>query len=124
MAEEHSYLRTHKLSGNVLTIDTATEEAKLVQQAVASRTGRAAKTFVKEGRLRVTLVALRKGTALGAHSVDGDITLHVLRGQFEVRTQDRTVRAGRGQVISLLAGVSHEAHAARDSSVLITTSLR
>jgi quercetin dioxygenase-like cupin family protein len=108
----------------MLAFDASAEQAKLVEQAAASRTGRAAKTLVKEGRLRATLIALRKGTALGAHHVDGDVTLHVLKGEFEVRTQGRTVTARKDGIVVLSAGVKHEAIARRDTTVLITTAMR
>ncbi len=121
---EHTYLRTHQLAAKMLTFDTSAEERRLRQQAAEARTGRAAKTFVKEGRIRLTLVALRKGTVLGAHQVEGDVTLHVLRGRLEVRTAREAVRAIKGGIIALQAGVSHEAEALRGSTVLITASMR
>jgi len=123
-AKEHTYLKTHRIAGNILSLDTASEEIGLREQAADARSGRAAKTLVKEGQLRVTLVALRNGAVLGAHHVEGDVTLQVLRGQFEVRTQDTTIRAAKGNIIALRAGVSHDARALRDSTVLITTSMR
>jgi quercetin dioxygenase-like cupin family protein len=121
---KHTYLKTHRIAGNTLSIDTASEEAGLREQAANSTSGRAAKTLVKEGRLRVTLVALRKGAVLGAHRVEGDVTLQVLRGQFEVLTQDGAIRVAKANIVALRAGVSHEAHALRDSTILITASMR
>lgn len=122
--KKHTYLKTHRLASKVIGFDTSAEEAPLRAQAAQANSGRAAKTMVKEGRLRVTLVALRGGTAFGAHQVEGDVTLHVLRGQFEVRTKEGTVQASKGSVIALQAGVPHEARAVRDSTVLITASMR
>jgi quercetin dioxygenase-like cupin family protein len=124
MPGEHTYLRTHKLSGTMLEYDVAAEEAKLQQQAASSKAGRAAKTLVKEGRLRVTLVAVRQGIALGAHSVEGDVSLQVLRGAFEVKTDEGSVRAAKGALLVLQAGVEHDARALRDGSILITASMR
>jgi quercetin dioxygenase-like cupin family protein len=121
---EHTYLKTHELSANMLTFDTSAEERRLRTQATHARTGRAAKTLVKEGRLRLTLVALRKGTVLGAHRVEGEVTLHVLRGRLEVQTEREAVRATKGSIIALQAGVPHEAEALSDSTLLITASMR
>ena len=121
---KHTYLKTHRIAGNTLSIDTASEEAGLREQAAKANTGRAAKTLVKQGQLRVTLVALRKGSVLSAHRVEGDVTIQVLRGQFEILTQDGAIRAAKGNIVALRAGVSHEAHAVRDSTILITTSMR
>jgi quercetin dioxygenase-like cupin family protein len=123
-ARKHTYLRTHRLAGAILTFDLRAESAALQQRAAAARTGRAAKTLVKEGRLRATLIALRRGTVLGAHGVEGEVLLHVLRGTFEVQTKDTAAVARAGGVIALHAGLRHDAHALRDSVVLITTAMR
>ena len=122
--EGHTYTRTHKLAGKLLRFDTAAEEAKLAKQAAAAKAGRAAKTFVKEGRLRVTLMALRKGTVLSAHTVPAEVSIGVVRGAVEVHTEDGAVRANKGSLIVLQAGVTHDVRALRDSSLLITTSMR
>jgi len=124
MPRTHTYLRTHSLAGKILGFDLAAEDAKLQQQASAAKSRRAAKTLVKEGRLRVTLVALRKGAVLGAHTVEGDVSLQVLRGAFEVRTVQRRIRGRKGSLIVLRASVEHEATATRDTTVLITASMR
>jgi hypothetical protein len=47
-----------------------------------------------------------------------------LRGRFDVLTEDGVTGAGKGNIISIRAGVSHEAHALRDSTILITASMR
>lgn len=124
MPEGHTYRKTHKLSAKVLQIDTAVEEARLAAQAATAKTGRAAKTFVKEGRLRVTLIALRKGTVLSAHTVPGEVSIAVTRGAIELGTAGETVQAKRGAVIVLQAGVTHDVRALRDSGLVITTSMR
>lgn len=121
---KHTYLRTHKLVGRVMVFDTATEEAKVREPSASSKQGRAAKTLVKEGRLRVTFVGLRKGTVLGAHGVGGELSIHVLRGAIEVRTSEGTVRIAKGGLAVLHAGVRHDARALRDTTVLLTTSMR
>ena len=121
---KHTYLRTHKLAGRVIVFDTATQEAKVHGWAAASKTGRAAKTLVKEGQLRVTLIGLRKGTVLGSHQVAGELSIHVLRGALEIRTTAGSVRVPKGGIAVLHAGVRHDALALRDASILLTTSMR
>jgi quercetin dioxygenase-like cupin family protein len=123
MPEQHSYLKTHRLAGAMVSLDLQAEEAKLRALAAGAGSGRAAKTLLKQGRMRVTLVALRRGAELSAHQVEGDVTLHVLRGEFEVRTKQRGVRAAKGGMLALQAGLSHEARALRDSTVLITAAM-
>jgi quercetin dioxygenase-like cupin family protein len=124
VAGNHTYLRTHRLAGRVIVFDTATEEAKIRQQAAASKTGRAAKTLVKEGQLRVTLIGLRKGSALGAHQVEGELSIHVLRGALGIRGGGSDLRVPKGGIAVMHAGVRHDARALRDTVILLTTSMR
>ncbi len=124
---KHTYLRTHKLAGRVLVFDTATEALKVREQSASSKQGRGAKTLVKEGRLRVTLLGLRKGRqgqVLGVHQVEGELSIHVLRGALEIRTSEGAVRVAKGGLAVLHAGVRHDARALLDTTVLLTTSMR
>jgi len=57
VARRHTYLITHTLSGAVLSFALSAEDAALRERATAAKSGRTAKTLVKEGRLRVTLIA-------------------------------------------------------------------
>jgi quercetin dioxygenase-like cupin family protein len=121
---KHTYLRTHKLAGRVLVFDTAMQAAKVRQWSASSKTGRAAKTLVKEGQLRVTLIGLRKGTVLGSHRVEGELSIHVLQGSLEIRMAESALRVPRGGIAVMHAGVRHDARAARDTVILLTTSMR
>jgi quercetin dioxygenase-like cupin family protein len=122
--EAHTYLRTHKLAGSLLQFDIAREDAELQRKAADAKTGRAAKTLVKEGRIRMTLIALRKGASLGAHQVEGDVSVHVLRGAFELRTESERTRASKGSAVVIQAGVQHDAVATRDTGILLTACMR
>lgn len=81
MATKHTYLKTHTLAGTVLTPDVDAESQKLRQKADAATSGRAAKTLVKEGQMRATLVALKRNATLDAHAVDGVVSVQALRGK-------------------------------------------
>jgi quercetin dioxygenase-like cupin family protein len=107
-----------------MVFDTATEEAKVTDQAASSKQGRSAKTLVKQGQLRVTLLALQKGTELSAHQVEGDLSIQVLRGALEIRTSEDTIRVPKGGLAVLRAGVRHDACALRNTTALLTTSMR
>ena len=117
------YLRTHRLQDTLLKFGVASEVEQLRAQAVQSSTGRAAKTLVKEGPIRVTLVALRRGVALEEHHVAGPVTIQVLHGTFRLSTDrgDTDVRAG--ELVALDAGVPHAAHALEDCALLLTVAM-
>lgn len=121
---DHTYLRTHKISGQLLTFYLTAEEARLREQAAASKAGRAAKTLVKEGALRITQVALRKGTPLQSHQVAGPVSLQVQRGRLRLTTASGVLDLGSGELVALDAGVAHAAMALSDCALLITMAMQ
>ena len=120
----HTYLRTHEISGQVLTFLLPAEEARLREQAGASKSGRAAKTLVKEGPLRITEVALRKGTLLPSHQVAGATSLEIRRGRLRVTAAGGALNFGSGELIVLDTGVAHSVQALSDCVILITMAMR
>jgi quercetin dioxygenase-like cupin family protein len=119
----HTYKRTHRLAGPALTFDIAAEDRALRERAATARSGRAAKTLVKEGRLRVTLIALTRGAALSGHSVDAAVSIQVLRGRVSFDVDGRSVDLRQGGVLVLDEGTPHSATAAADSGILLTTAM-
>ena len=123
-ASKHTYLRSHEISGQVLRFRLTAEDVRLREQASTSKAGRAGKTLVKEGPLRITQVALRKGTPLQAHQVAGAISLHVLRGRLRLTIAGGALDLGAGELLVLDAGVAHAATALIDCVILITMALK
>ena len=119
----HVYLRTHQLRGRLLRFGLADEGAELSRKAAAAAAGRAAKTLVKEGALRITQVALRKGTALPSHQVDGPASVQVLRGKLRVTTASGDLDLAPGALIAINAGIAHSAMALSDCVILITIAM-
>ena len=120
----HSYLRTHEISGSILRIQLTAEEQQLREQAAAARSGRSGKTLVKEGRLRITDVALRKGTVLHPpQQAEGAISMLMRRGRMRVTTNGGAVDVGPGELVVFDEEVAHSAQALSDCVVLITTAM-
>ena len=96
------------------------QRSELIDEGLLSRAGRSARTLVKDGPLRVTLVALGPGGELREHQADGPITVHVLSGQihFRVGGDSRTLEAG--DLLSLGAGVPHAVQSAGGGEFLLT----
>ena len=116
--KKSSVLRTRRLSGKVLTFLLGAEDDTLRELAESSKTGRAAKTLIKQGPLRITLVAMRKGTALPSHQVLGPISIQTIRGCLTTDKGDVDVPAGG--LISLASDVAHTTKAHDDCAILIT----
>jgi quercetin dioxygenase-like cupin family protein len=120
----HSYLRTHEISGAILKFELAAEEHRLREQAAAARSGRSGKTLVKEGRLRITDVALKKGTVLRPpQQAEGAISMLVRRGRLRVTADSGAVEIGPGDLVVFDEEVAHSAQALSDCVVLITAAM-
>ena len=117
------YLRTHRLRSEVLRFTIETEERALQALAASSGSGRAAKTLVKEGPLRITLATLRKGATLEEHQITGPVSIHALRGGLRVVTPQGNVDLATGELAALDAGVAHAAEALEDCTLLITVAM-
>lgn len=120
---KHTYLRTHAISGKVLLFALMTGSADLIERAQASKAGRTATTLVKDGPLRITLVALRKGVSLQAHQVSGAVSIQALRGRVALEAEGSQLDLRPGQLAALDADVRHRATAVTDCAILITMSI-
>jgi quercetin dioxygenase-like cupin family protein len=120
---KHTYVRTHAISGEVLTFDLKADADDLLQRARAGKAGRAAKTLVKEGPLRIALVALRKGVSLKEHEVAGAVSVQVLRGRLGLQAAARQLDLRSAQLVVLDASVRHVATAVSDCTMLISMSI-
>ena len=123
-AEDHAYLRTHRISGDVLRFQLSLEESRLHERAASSPAARAGMTLVKEGALRITQLALQKGEQLPWHEVQGTVCVQVLRGRLQMVTSRGTMDLAPGALVVLDAGVQHSALAMSDCVMLFTISMQ
>ena len=73
-----------------------TQDERTIDQGLVTRHGRSARTLVKEGPIRLTLIALAPGGDLPEHSADGPVSVHVVDGQFLFSAAGTTIRCARG----------------------------
>ena len=123
-ANRHVYLETHRISGRQLSFELHREDVALRGQAASSKTGRAGKTLVKEGTLRITQLALRKGSTLGSHQIAGAVSMQLLRGRLRITTSDGAVMLEPGGLVALGVGVPHDTEAMSDCVVLLTMAMQ
>jgi quercetin dioxygenase-like cupin family protein len=120
--EGHTYLRTHMLSGRLLQFQLLDELPELLDRARESKVGRTAKTLLKQGPFRITLVAMRKGADMNRHHVDGPVSIQVLRGRIRLEVKDCVTELGAGGLTTLEARIEHDVSAITDTAFLITMS--
>lgn len=108
------------LSGDVLRFRLGEERARVNDPALLERHGRNARTLLKEGPLRVTLVTVRAGGRLDTHHSPGPITVHVLDGDILFRAAGHEHRLTSGDLLAVPAGVDHEAASDAGATFLLT----
>ena len=108
-----------RLAANVLMVDLDAE-MRTVRAELAAGHGRIARTLVKEGPLRLTLVGLAPGGALHEHRTEAPITIQLLEGEIvlEANGESRTVTAG--SLAALESNVPHAVRAPNGAFLLLT----
>jgi len=101
-------------------LDLQAALAELRTQEPWTRSGRHARTLLKDAELRAVLLALRAGARLAEHHAPGRITIHTLTGHLTIRARGRTFELAAGQLLTLGAAVPHEVEAREESAFLLT----
>lgn len=82
--------------------------------------GRSARTLIKNGPLRATLVTIAAGAEIPEHQADGPITVQPLEGRIQFSVAGRVQDIGPGQLLSLGAGVRHAVASVSGATFLLT----
>jgi quercetin dioxygenase-like cupin family protein len=108
------------LSGDVLVFDLDAERELAADPSLLGRSGKSARTLLKSGPLRVTMIVLAPGGELAEHSAEGPITVQPLRGAIRFTAQGTGHDLKPGQVIALGPGVRHQVSSDAGSTFLVT----
>ncbi len=107
------------LANAVLSIDL-TSEMRTVRAELAGGHARIARTLVKEGPLRLTLIGVSPGGALHEHVAEGPITIQVLEGSIVLHAAGETHVLGTGALMALDGGVRHDVSSQDGGFFLLT----
>lgn len=107
------------IEGQVL-VEHLTDHAQMIDQALLAKHGRTSRTLVKEGPLRLTLVALAAGGSLPRHHADGPVTIQLLEGAVAFEALGRTYALSVGDSLVFAPGVEHSASSASGGLFLLT----
>jgi quercetin dioxygenase-like cupin family protein len=107
------------IEGDVL-VNHLTADDWMIDKDLLGRHGRTARTLVKDGPLRLTLMALAPNGTLPAHSTTGPVTIHVLEGELLFKALDREYPLKTGDVLVFAPGVEHSATSENGGSFLLT----
>ncbi len=119
-ADDNAERAAQHLADPLLTIDLDAELTAMRAQESWKRSGRHAKTLVKDPELRVVLIALQPGARLEEHHAPGRITIQTLSGHLTVRVDERMIELPAGHVLTLARSVPHDVEARGESAFLLT----
>lgn len=106
------------LSADALLLELRDELA--VTRASLTPHGRSARTLIKDGPLRVTLIVLGPEGNVAEHAADGPITVQVLEGAVRFTVEGRDHELVQGQLLAVGPGVRHSVSSAQGGSFLLT----
>jgi quercetin dioxygenase-like cupin family protein len=95
----------------------------MVRTGLEVEQGRTARTLVKDGPLRVTLIVLGPGGKLREHSAPGPITVHALEGRLRFSTGGADHDLAAGDLLALGAEVAHSVASETGGAFLLTMTL-
>ena len=107
------------LDGDVL-VHHLTQDARMLDADLLARHGRTARTIVKDGPLRLTIMGIAAGGVLPAHNTDAPVTIHLLEGEITFTAAGREYPLTTGDVLVLAPGVEHSATSHKGGVFLLT----
>lgn len=108
------------LSGDTLLFDLEEERDRTEDRDTLERSGRAARTLLKSGPLRVALVSIAPGGEIAEHGTDGPFTVQPLRGRIHFTAGDQEYDLRPGQLLLCGAGVRHAVSSEEGGAFMLT----
>lgn len=108
------------LSGDVLVFDLEDERERAADPILLERSGRNARTLLKSGPLRVTLVVVAARGEIAEHQAEGPITVQPVQGAVRFSALGRDYDLRPGQVLSVGPGVRHRVTSEEGGAFLLT----
>jgi len=109
-----------KVSGDVLHFRLQDERAQLDDSELLERHGRNARTLVKHGAMRLTLITVAAGGKIGRHRAAGPISVQVLQGGIGFHAAGQEYQLDTGDLLVLAGGVEHEVDSSAGGTFLLT----
>jgi quercetin dioxygenase-like cupin family protein len=117
-------LTEYSLDAPLLTFDIPTMLAQLKCEAPWQTGERNAMTLLKGQGLRVVLVTIHAGTAIPSHQVESPMSVQVVEGCLQFRTDLESVTLKQGQMLILQTSIRHSVEALEESAFLLTLASR
>jgi quercetin dioxygenase-like cupin family protein len=107
------------ITGDVL-VQHLRSDVMSIDQTLLKAHGRSARTLVKDGPLRLTIMGLAAGGTLPAHRTEHPLSIQVVQGDVTFIALDQEYTLTVGDILIFGAGVEHAARSAGGAAFLIT----
>jgi quercetin dioxygenase-like cupin family protein len=107
------------LASTVLTFNLV-DEMRTIRTELDAGHSRIARTLVKEGPLRLTLIGVQPGGGMHEHVSPGPITIHALEGTIVVNVLGQSHPLRAGMVMAVDGGVRHDVKSDEGGLFLLT----
>jgi len=107
------------ITGDVL-VQHLRSDVMSIDQALLKAHGRSARTLVKDGPLRLTIMGLAAGGTLPPHSTEHPLSIQVVQGAVTFLALGQEYALTAGDVLIFGAGVEHSARSTEGASFLLT----
>lgn len=111
------------LSSDGLLVRVHAELVSLAKDHGRDKPGPRARTLVKDGPLRVTLISLTEDARIPAHRAEGPITIVPVAGEIIVEADGETHALAAGELLALRAGIEHVVTSPAGGAFLLTVVL-
>ncbi len=121
--ENHMPTIERPLAGESLLFHLDDELQATDNPEILERSGRTARTLIKDETLRVTMHLIAPGGAIAEHHADGPITVQVLRGSMSFRAGGRDYDLRAGDLLALDTAIRPAIESRDGAAFLLTVSL-
>ena len=118
--EGPSHTSERSMDRPVMTFDLPAILGNLKQEPTWRTAGRNAMTLVKQPIFRIVLVALKSGTAIGAHETESPITVQVIESRLAIQVGADEFVIGAGELLIVQPGLRYTMRAQDDCAFLLT----
>jgi len=115
----HRIISTSDHQG-ALHIRLAEEIAAIDEMTVLDTNGRHARTILKQGAFRMTLIAIAKDGTIPPHRTDATVSVHVLRGTAHLRAGDQEYVVEAGELLVIAPHMQHDVRTPEGTLLLLT----
>lgn len=108
------------MDGPMVSIDLPLFMEQIKEEKTWKDGKRNAITVFKTNELRIVLIALHEGSEMARHVADGIISVQVLEGRMQFKTDQQSVELAKGQMLVLHEAIFHSVKAIQETLFLLT----